>query len=206
MPRRRRARLSRSRSADPGSRPGTCPSSSPAPSTSGCWSTSAPSAARLSGNDGTAAPCCPRCWHPGCIPPSAARRLPRTGDGTQPAAGPGSTRTAGAARPAPAWLLFRTRSSASLIRAAPLPRSAPECLAPPASYFSDLRALALLACSTWPAARHLSPDEDAASAIDQHIDSLRKQAAAGMPDLRRTHPAPGSTSASPRRTPQPAAA
>lgn len=50
--------------------------------------------------------------------------------------------------------------------------------APPASYFSDLRALALLACSTWPAARHLSPDEDAASAIDQHIDSLRRQAAA----------------------------
>src|SRR5260370_23373913 len=50
--------------------------------------------------------------------------------------------------------------------------------APPASYFSDLRALALLACSTWPAARHLSPDEDAASAVDQHVDSLRKQAAA----------------------------
>ena len=50
--------------------------------------------------------------------------------------------------------------------------------APPASYFSDLRALALLACSTWPAARHLSPDEDAASAIDQHIDSLQEQAAA----------------------------
>src|SRR5260370_1454391 len=48
---------------------------------------------------------------------------------------------------------------------------------PPASYFSDLRALALLACSTWPAARHLSPDEDAASAIDPHIDSLRKQPA-----------------------------
>ena len=47
--------------------------------------------------------------------------------------------------------------------------------APPASYFSDLRALALLACSTWPAARHLSPDEDAASAIDQHIDSLAKK-------------------------------
>jgi len=50
--------------------------------------------------------------------------------------------------------------------------------APPASYFSDLRALALLACSTWPAARHLSPDEDAASAVDQHVESLRKQAAA----------------------------
>src|SRR6266568_1959441 len=50
--------------------------------------------------------------------------------------------------------------------------------APPASYFSDLRALALLACSTWPAARHLSPDEDAASAVDQHIDSLQEQAAA----------------------------
>jgi hypothetical protein len=50
--------------------------------------------------------------------------------------------------------------------------------APPASYLSDLRALALLACSTWPTARHLSPDEDAASAIDQHIGSLREQAAA----------------------------
>src|ERR1019366_10119705 len=50
--------------------------------------------------------------------------------------------------------------------------------APPASYFSDLRALALLACSTWPAARHLSPDRDAASAVDQHIDSLQEQAAA----------------------------
>ena len=50
--------------------------------------------------------------------------------------------------------------------------------APPASYFSDLRALALLACHTWPAARHLSPGEDAASAVDQHVDSLRKQAAA----------------------------
>ena len=62
--------------------------------------------------------------------------------------------------------------------------------APPASYFSDLRALALLACSTWPAARHLSPDEDAAPAIDQHIDSLRKQAAArhagSPPDASRT--------------------
>ena len=62
--------------------------------------------------------------------------------------------------------------------------------APPASYFSDLRALALLACSTWPAARHLSPGEDAASAIDQHIDSLRQQAAArhagSPPDASRT--------------------
>ena len=64
--------------------------------------------------------------------------------------------------------------------------------APPASYFSDLRALALLTCSTWPAARHLSLDEDAASAVDQHIDSLRKQAAArhaGSPgDASRTRP------------------
>jgi hypothetical protein len=50
--------------------------------------------------------------------------------------------------------------------------------ASPASYFSDLRTLALLACSTWPAARHLSPGEDAASAVDQHVGSLPKQAAA----------------------------
>ena len=73
------------------------------PSTSGCWSTSAPSAARPSGDDGPAAvlPCCPRCWRPDCTPPSAARRSSRARDGTQPAAGPGSTRTASAARPAP---------------------------------------------------------------------------------------------------------
>jgi TniQ len=49
--------------------------------------------------------------------------------------------------------------------------------APPDRYFADLRALGLLACSTWPAARDLSPSEEAASAIDQHVDSLRRQAA-----------------------------
>jgi hypothetical protein len=49
--------------------------------------------------------------------------------------------------------------------------------ASPGSYFADLRALGLLACSTWPAARHLSPSEETASAIDQHITSLRQQEA-----------------------------
>jgi len=49
--------------------------------------------------------------------------------------------------------------------------------APPDRYFADLRALTLVACSTWPAARYLSPSEEAASAIDQHIESLRRQAA-----------------------------
>jgi hypothetical protein len=49
--------------------------------------------------------------------------------------------------------------------------------APPGSYFADLRALGLLACSTWPAARHLSPSEGAAAAIDQHVASLRQQEA-----------------------------
>jgi TniQ len=49
--------------------------------------------------------------------------------------------------------------------------------AQPISYFTDLQALGLLACSTWPAARHLSPSEETASAIDQHVTSLRRQAA-----------------------------
>jgi hypothetical protein len=49
--------------------------------------------------------------------------------------------------------------------------------APPGSYFADLRALSLLACSTWPAARHLSPSQETAAAIDQHITSLRQQEA-----------------------------
>jgi TniQ len=47
----------------------------------------------------------------------------------------------------------------------------------PARYFTDLQALALLICSTWPAARNLSPSQDTAEAIDQHVESLRKQAA-----------------------------
>jgi hypothetical protein len=47
--------------------------------------------------------------------------------------------------------------------------------APPAGYFADLQALGLLACWTWPSARHLSPSPDTASAIDEHIASLRRQ-------------------------------
>src|ERR1017187_4376411 len=46
--------------------------------------------------------------------------------------------------------------------------------ATPAGYFADLQALGLLACWTWPSARHLSPSEDTASAIDEHVASLRR--------------------------------
>jgi hypothetical protein len=49
--------------------------------------------------------------------------------------------------------------------------------AQPIRYFTDLRAIGLLACSTWPAARSLSPCEEAASAIDEHIALLQSQAA-----------------------------
>jgi hypothetical protein len=49
--------------------------------------------------------------------------------------------------------------------------------AQPIRYFADLRALGLLACSTWPAARPLSPTEEAASAIDEHVASLQREAA-----------------------------
>jgi hypothetical protein len=49
--------------------------------------------------------------------------------------------------------------------------------APPGSYFADLRALSLLAYSTWPAARDLSPSEEIAAAIDQHIISFRQKEA-----------------------------
>lgn len=47
----------------------------------------------------------------------------------------------------------------------------------PDRYFTDLQALTLLICSTWPAARGFSPTETAARAIDQHIDSLHTRAA-----------------------------
>jgi hypothetical protein len=49
--------------------------------------------------------------------------------------------------------------------------------AQPIRYFTDLRAIGLLACSTWPAARSLSPSEEAASAIDEHVALLQSQAA-----------------------------
>ena len=35
----------------------------------------------------------------------------------------------------------------------------------------------MLACLTWPATRHLSPSEDIAAAIDEHVDSLRRRTA-----------------------------
>jgi hypothetical protein len=48
--------------------------------------------------------------------------------------------------------------------------------APPLRYFADLRALGLLACSTWPAARPLSPAEEAAAAVDEHVAALQREA------------------------------
>ncbi len=47
----------------------------------------------------------------------------------------------------------------------------------PIHYFTDLQALTLLACSTWPAVRHLSPSDEAADAIDHHLQWLRQRIA-----------------------------
>jgi hypothetical protein len=47
----------------------------------------------------------------------------------------------------------------------------------PSGYFADLQAIGLLACSTWPAAQHLSPSEVTAAAIGEHVASLRRQTA-----------------------------
>ena len=155
---------SRSHSAAPGSRHGTCPSSSPAPPTSGSWSTAAPNAATPSASGPVTAPpsrSCPSCGWPGCTPPSAGQTPPRAGTAgsSPPAAAPGSTRPDPASTPAPGCSRSRTRSSASLTRTAPPARSAQACRHLQASYFADLRALGLLACSTWPATRNLSPCE-----------------------------------------------
>jgi len=66
--------------------------------------------------------------------------------------------------------------------------------ASPASYFADLRALGLLAYSTWPETRHLSPSSEIAAAIDQHVASFRQQEAerqANSPEsVARTTPPP----------------
>ena len=47
----------------------------------------------------------------------------------------------------------------------------------PIHYFTDLQALMLQACSTWPAVRHLSPSDEAADAIDHHLQWLRQRIA-----------------------------
>ncbi len=58
--------------------------------------------------------------------------------------------------------------------------------ATPAAYFADLQALGLLACWTWPSVRNLSPSEDTASAIDEHVAALhRHEASAGSARLGR---------------------
>lgn len=67
--------------------------------------------------------------------------------------------------------------------------SAGQPAAPP-GYFADLQETGLLACATWPAARHLSPSRETAAAIDEHVDSLRRQAA----DKQRHVPVPATRS------------
>ncbi|WP_236051345.1 hypothetical protein [Nonomuraea cypriaca] len=47
----------------------------------------------------------------------------------------------------------------------------------PILYFTDLQALTLLVCSTWPSARDLSPSDDTANAIDHHVESQQRHAA-----------------------------
>jgi hypothetical protein len=69
--------------------------------------------------------------------------------------------------------------------------------APPAGYFADLQALGLLACWTWPSARHLSPSGEAASAIDEHVASLRRpEASPGSAARVRFGPPPADAAAS----------
>ena len=47
--------------------------------------------------------------------------------------------------------------------------------ATPAGYFADLHELGLLACWTWPSARHLAPSPATAAAIDEHVASISRQ-------------------------------
>lgn len=47
----------------------------------------------------------------------------------------------------------------------------------PLHYFVDLRALSHLICASWPAARHLSPSDQTAAAVDHHTASQHQQIA-----------------------------
>jgi len=97
-----------------------------------------------------------------CTRPSAGRPPPPV----RTAAAPGSTRSA----PVGAELLALQGKILDLLnpggQAVTVSAGEP---APPGSYFADLRAVSLLACSTWPALRDLSPGEEIAEAIDQHL-------------------------------------
>ena len=85
---------------------------------------------------------------------------------------------AGTRRPAaPELIALQDKILGILDSAEPLTPLSAGLPAQPIRYFADLRAISLLACSTWPAARSLSPSEEAASAIDEHIALLQSQAA-----------------------------
>lgn len=47
----------------------------------------------------------------------------------------------------------------------------------PISYFTDLQALTLLTCTTWPTLRDFSPSEETAAAIDEHVESIQQRTA-----------------------------
>ncbi len=85
---------------------------------------------------------------------------------------------AGTRRPAaPELIALQDKILGILDSAEPLTPLSAGLPAQPIRYFADLRAIGLLTCSTWPAARSLSPSEEAASAIDEHIALLQSQAA-----------------------------
>ncbi|WP_431971553.1 TniQ family protein [Nocardia sp. bgisy134] len=50
-------------------------------------------------------------------------------------------------------------------------------LTEPISYFADLQAVTMLATQTWPALRHMSPSEETATSIDEHVTTLLRRAA-----------------------------
>src|SRR6266568_1429524 len=76
--------------------------------------------------------------------------------------------------------------------------------AAPARYFTDLQALALLACSTWPAIRHLSPSQETArppTGMSRHFGN-EPQTGRAAPGPQKSAPRPALRP----RTPQPAPA
>ena len=54
----------------------------------------------------------------------------------------------------------------------------------PSRYFTDLLVLAALACSSWPALRHMAPSQPTAEAIDRYVDQQHRTNA----DLQRRSP------------------
>ena len=161
-----------------------------------------PDAARPSSGSGAGLSCTPArdAGWPGCTPPSAGRYSSRARRQAHPSPllRARLDQTEPRRQASPGLLALQDKILGLLDPDGPASTVSAGMPASPASYFADLRALGLLACSTWPAARHLSPSEDTAapSTSTSPRSGSRSRTAGELPPSWPAHPPPLDAAAS----------